>query len=135
MSVQTEQAAVNQGSCECEYPNLLCTFCESTLVPLVPTDASIAAQRLRADLDGSEIPAELRMAARRLKQCRPALASRIDAALPIAMDPSTIAPEYCATVRNCKCSDRKFEGRGTRSCAHTIALYLRRQAWPEGGAA
>lgn len=50
MSVQAEQAAVNQGSCECQYQGALCTYCETELVPLVPTDASIAAQRLRSVL-------------------------------------------------------------------------------------
>ena len=46
---QAERQAYQRAQCRCRYPGVLCGWCETTLVPLVPTAASIAAQRLRAD--------------------------------------------------------------------------------------
>ena len=46
---RAERQAWEAAQCRCRYPGVLCGWCETTLVPLVPTAASIAAQRLRAD--------------------------------------------------------------------------------------
>ena len=46
---RAERQAYQRAQCQCVYPGVLCRWCETTLVPLVPTAASVAAERLRAD--------------------------------------------------------------------------------------
>ena len=60
-------------ACTCRFPGLLCAACE-------------AAALRRYDSPPAAIPDELTEAARRLKTCRPALASRVDAALELAVE-------------------------------------------------
>ena len=89
-SLQSTPASVNYSPCACAYPGILCSPCES------------AAMRRYDSPPAPIIPGELAAAARELKACRPALASRIDAALELAMHPHTIQPQYCATVNSCR---------------------------------
>lgn len=46
---QAERQAYQRAQCRCRYPGVLCRWCEATLVPLVPTAASIAKYRLQQD--------------------------------------------------------------------------------------
>jgi len=74
------------------------------------------------------IPANLVAAAQFLTRVRPALASRIERAVMLAVQPQNIKPEYCATPLSCRCADARYRGHNSRGCKHSIALWLRREA-------
>ena len=78
------------------------------------------------------IPARLYREARRLFYARPHLASRIKAALPLALDLGQIEPAYETTLEHCRCADTFFRRPYwipyRLPCKHRIALWLRKAA-------
>lgn len=78
------------------------------------------------------VPARLYREAMRLFAARPHLGTRIKAALPLAMDPSRIEPQYRTTLDRCRCADtffrRPFWIPYRLPCKHRIALWLRKTA-------
>jgi len=81
------------------------------------------------------VPARLYREAARLFVARPHLASRIKAALALALEPRRIEPAYRTTIDRCRCADtffrRPFWKPYRLPCKHRIALWLRMRAGME----
>lgn len=75
------------------------------------------------------VPAAIYRRARLLFEARPHLASRIRAALPLAVHPERIDPVYRTTLETCRCADTFFRRPYwipyRLPCKHRIALWLR----------